>query len=131
MLGIHGLAVVGGDLDFFIGDTVAVFIAGKPQIGRRGDQDAAVHERKRARHHEAVKKHGALVHTTVAVGVFEHGNGTDGRVLAFAVDVGHVAAHLDDPETAVGGKRECDRIVHQGLSGDEFNAETWGNLERF
>jgi hypothetical protein len=31
-------------------------------VRRRGDQDAAIHERKRARHHEAVKKYGQIAY---------------------------------------------------------------------
>jgi hypothetical protein len=53
-----------------------------------------------------IEQHVAAVVFAVAVGVGEDDRATERGVFLAGVEVGHAAAHLDDPAAAVGRERE-------------------------
>ena len=109
---------------FFVTLQVAVRVATKPEVWRFGHERAAAHERQRARHHEAVEEHCPLVHSAIAVSVFENDHIAHLVGFADAINVWHVAAHLDHPDSAIGIERDLNRVMHQRLDSDQFEAET-------
>ena len=135
LLGIAlGGGKVGRDRGFLVGLAVAIRVAGEPKVGRVADEHAAAQHFYGAHEAEAIHVNGALVHPAVLVGVLEHHDAVDALVFALAVDVGHVAAHLGDPEPAVGVKVEGDGFVDERFGGDDLDAETRRqpeSLERF
>ncbi len=111
-----------GDELLAIGAKIAVRVLEQPEVRRLRDEHAAVEHLQPARQDEAVLKNGALVHAAVVVRVFEHDDLADRLVLAFRVDVGHVARHLDHPHAAFAVPVDHDRVLNQRLAGDELDA---------
>ena len=108
---------------------VAISVLAEPEHWRFGDERAAAGERQRARHHQTVEKHRPLVHPAVAVGVFEHGDASHFFKLAVAFEVGHVAAHFEHPQPALGIECDLNWIMNQRLGGDQFDAASRLNFE--
>ena len=131
MLGVAALdADVGAQHLAGVGLQVAVGVLGENQLRRRDHQHAAVEHFDGARHDEAVEEHGALVDLAVIVGVLEHRDVGDGRVLPLACEIRHEPAHLDHPQAAVGVHVEPDGIDHERLARDELEAVTRREAER-
>ena len=116
---------------FLVALEVAVCVAAKPEVGWLGHEHAAAHERKGAWHNEAVEKHSAFIHAAVAIGILEHDHVARFLQLAPAVDVRHVAAHFEHPEPAVGIEGDLDRILHERIGRDAFDAKTGLQPEGF
>ena len=108
---------------------VAVGVLAEPEHWRFGHERAAAGQRHRARHHQTVEKHRALVHPAVAVRVFEHDDASHFFELAGAFEVGHVAAHFEHPQPALRVKRDLNWIMNQRLGGNQFDAKSRLNFE--
>ena len=100
-------------------------------LRRLGDQDAVAGERDRARQDAACRGRRCACRTSPSPWVSSRTDDVahGGLSSPLAVDVGHVAAHLDDPEAAVGVELHRDGIVDERLAGDELEAEAGGDLE--
>ena len=116
------------DLDLL--HQLPVLLAAEPEVRRLGDEHAVASQRDRARQHEVIEEHGAPVHFSVAVRIFENDDVTRGPVVAAAVHVGHVTAHLANPEPPARVESHRDRRVDERLAGDQFDAEAMLDPER-
>ncbi len=105
-----------------IGTEIAVRILKQPQVRRLCDEHAAVEYLQPSRQNEPLLKHGALVHPSIGIGVFEHDNLPDRRVLAAGIDVGHVSGHLDRPQAPLAIPVDHDRVLNQRLARNELDA---------
>ena len=109
--------------------SVAVGVLAEPEHWRFGHESAAADQRQRAGHHQTVEEHRPLVHPAVTVGVFEHDDASHFFKLAVAFDVGHVAAHFEHPQPALGIERDLNWIMNQRLGGNQFDVESGLNFE--
>ena len=105
-------------------------IGHQPDVGRLGDQHAAVEDLDRSREHQPIGEDRALVHAAVGIGVFEHDDAADRLVLVRAGQIGHEAGHLDDPEPAARVPVHRHRFLDQWLAGDELDAVAGRHVER-
>ena len=71
-----------------------------------------------------------LDYVNVVVHVFEHDDAAGRPVFAFAVEVPHVAPHLDHPHTAVRVEVDGDGRLHERLGGDEMDVVAGRDEER-
>ncbi len=79
-------------------------------------------QHERAGQDDVVQEDSPLVHASVAVGVGKDDDGAFRLIFGGAVEVLHVAGHLDDPQAAVGTELQDGRMTHEGLGGDELDA---------
>ena len=130
-LGIGFHAVIGGDNRFLVGFAVAVGVAPKSEFGRRAHENPVADEREGAGQNEVIDEHFGFVVAAVAVAIGQDHDAADGGIFAVAVEIGHITAHLDDPHAAVGPEGHRDRILHERLSGGDFEFETGHEREGF
>jgi hypothetical protein len=109
---------------------VTVGVAEKPQPRRLRHEGSVLEEHDAAGHDQSVGKHGATIHPPVPVGVFEHGDRTDGAILPRAVPIAHVAGHLHHPEAAAMIELHRHRRSDQRLGCDQFHAGSPGPAQR-
>ena len=106
-----------------VGLVVAVGVLQEHQVGRLGDQDAAVGELEAGRAMQAVGEDDPLVGLAVAVGVFEDQELVVHFLLGLPVRVGRPAG---DPEAALGVERHLHRLGQLGkllLGGEQVDLE--------
>ena len=102
-----------------------------PEGGRCRDEHAVVDERYSAGHHQSVREFRALIHPAITIGIGQDRDRADGGIFADAIDIGHVAAHLDHPDPAVGPDLHGDGIEDERIGGDDFDLKAGGEVERF
>ena len=102
-----------------------------PKHGRGSDEQAIVDESKGAGHHKSVCIFDTFVHATVTIRIGEDRDRADRRIFADAIDIGHVAAHFHDPDTAVGSNLHRDRVKNEGVGSGDLDPESGGNLKGF
>ena len=95
-----GAAVVVADEILGVGLEIAVGVLHQPQVRRLADEHALIEHLERARQHQLVGEHRALVHHAVAVRVFEDGDVVDRLARIRAVRLRHEARHLEHPHAA-------------------------------
>ena len=117
-------AVVGVHEFGAVGLAVAIGVACEKELVVGNVEHAAGDRGDSARQDQLVHKHRGLVEAPVAIGVFEPRDARDRLAFAGAVDVDHVAAHLDDVGAAVLVEREGDRILDHRLARGQFEFET-------
>ena len=110
-----------GDELLAVGVKIAVGVAGEPQVGRFGDEHAAIEDLQRARQDQLVEEDGLLVHLAVAVAIFEHADAAERLVLGRCGDVLHIADHLDDPEPALRIPVDEDWLLDHRFAGHELD----------
>ena len=113
-----------------VGAQVSVRVAHQPDVGRLGNQDAVLEDFQRSHEHETVGEHRPLVHSPVAVRVFEHDDAADRIVLGRAGQIRHEARHFDSPETSVGVPVDRDRFLDQRLARHELDVIARRHVER-
>ena len=131
VLGILEGAEFDTEVDLGIGDAVAVLVGAEEERGRLDEKRPAVGRRDRPRHHEIVEEGRGVLEDAVAVAILEDLDPARRRLLAMPVGVGHVAPHLDDPESALLVEDDRDRIFDERLRGDEVDSEARQHVERF
>ena len=118
-----GRVEAGEDALADVGLVVAVGVLEEHQVGRLGDQDAAVGELEPGRAVQAVGEDGLLVGLAVAVGVFEDQELVVHLLLGLPVRVGRPAG---DPEPALGVERHLHRLGQLGellLGGEQVDLQ--------
>ena len=123
-------AKIRSDDRFPVGFAVVVGIFPECELRRFADENSAAKGKHRSGHDEPVEKHLRFVHPPVAVGIGEPLDSTDRLVLAVAVGILHVAAHLDDIHSPKLVKRNRDRIFDHRLTRDWLNDEPLGQRKR-
>ena len=107
-----------------VGPAVSIGVAAVNEI-RRLDHEKTVERRGDGPgQHEVLEEDLVLVHGAVAIGVAQPDDATDRYLLALAVGVRHVAAHLADPEITRGVEDRLDRIADQRFARDELDPES-------
>ena len=129
VLGVVDIAVILRDLDLLVRPTITVGVAAEPKMRRLGDEHAVSDQRHRAGQHQSIHEYAALVVATVTVGVLEHRDHADGFALVLAVGIGHEAAHLQHPESAIGTKLDGDRIANERICRHRLDAEAGRQFE--
>ena len=122
-------AVVGGHDRAVLGLAVAVEIAAEEEIRRFGDQRAAFDRHHPTRHDHIIGERRSAIHAPVAVDVGEQRYPSDRLFLRRALDVAHVAAHLDDEHPALVIEADRDGRLDHRFGGDEFDAEAGRQAE--
>ena len=124
------LAGVVADLGLLVALKVAVGVLAVPDDRWFSHQHATIHHGDGPRHNKLVQEIRLLVRLAIVVGVLEHDD------LAYfqlgfigALDVRHVAAHLDHPGPSVAVPCHGHGIHHHGLGGKELQLEAGGDLE--
>ena len=79
---------------------------------------------------EAIKKHVGFVKHAIAIGVGEHLDSPSRTKFVAALNIGHVARHLDDPQFSIAVEGECDWRFNEWLGGREFGVIPRGQCER-
>ena len=131
MLGIRRVGVILRDFRLRICHAVAVRVAHEPQVRWLPDQYAIANQRHRARHHEVLRKNGALVHPPVAIRILEHRDHSERLVFTLPINVVHVTAHFEHPELSVRRDLHRDRVAHERVCRDEFNVKPLRDRKRF
>ncbi|NBV47644.1 MAG: hypothetical protein EBR95_01000 [Verrucomicrobia bacterium] len=98
--------------------------------GRFGDQRAALDRHHAAGHHEIIGERRDAVHAPVAVDVGQQRHPSDRFFLRRAVDVAHVAAHLDHEHPPLVVEADRDGGLDHRFGGDQFDAEAGRKTER-
>ena len=129
MLGIAG-DTVGADPRLPVAPQVAIGVLAQPEVGRFGDEDAALDERERSRHDQAIEEYRRTVGAAVGIRIFEYDDAADRIALATTLQIAHVALVFDHPDAAVGVEVKEDRAVHQWLGGHELDAIAGSEAER-
>ena len=117
-------AVVGADQFLGVHLQVAVRVVHQPDVRRLEHQDAVVERLDSPRLDEAVSEDRSLVHLSVVVRVFEHGDPPDGVEVRFGrLEVRHELRILDHPHTAVRVPVDGNRILDEGLACHDLHVE--------
>ena len=127
---IDAHAEVRRDLGLLVGLAVAVRVAAEPEMRRRADEHAVAVQGDGARHHDLVEEDRGRLEDAVAVLVLQDHHAPVRLVFRRAIEVRHVALHLDDPETTVGTELGGHRIADLRVAGDERDLEALRDLER-
>ena len=117
-----GRVEAGEDALADVGLVVAVGVLQEHQVGRLGDQDAAVGELEAGRAVQLVGEDDHLVGLAVAVGVFEDQELVVHLLLGLPVRVGRPAG---DPEAPLGSNDICTGLASSGNSFSEANRLTF------
>ncbi len=128
-VGLQAAVLIGDEL-LAVGLEIAVGVAGEPQVGRFGDEHAAIEDLQRARQDQLVEEDGLLVHLPVAVAIFEHADAAQRFVLGRCGDVLHIADHLDDPEPALRIPIDEDWLLDHRFAGHELDVIPRRHRER-
>src|SRR5262245_304464 len=81
---------------------VVVSVTAIPEVGRLGDQHAALYNGQRARHDQTVEEDRGTVGAAITVSVLEHDNAAQRVSFAATFKVAHVTLILDYPDAPVG-----------------------------
>jgi hypothetical protein len=122
-------AEVGGDQDLLVGDASALRVATEEKVRRFGHEGAAFDRHHAARHHQVVEEGRGLVHAAVAVRIGEERDASERFFFRGAFHVAHVAAHLDDEESALVIEADGDRGFDHRFAGDQLDAEAGRKAE--
>ena len=96
---------------------------------RCADEHTITRQHQGAWHDEAILKNGALVHATITIRIFQHHDITHRFRFFDTVKIRHEAAHLHDPQPAVRTDLHGHRVLDQGITRDEFDAESGCDLK--
>ena len=134
--GVRFMLDVAGGGEFFVNDdgfggAFDSVTSAEVEVVLVADEDAVFDEGDGAREKDFVEEDSALVGLAIIVGVFEDGDASLGKVFVVAVEVGHVTAHLDDPDAAVAIELESDWFFDERLGGDGLDDEAVGDGEGF
>ena len=109
---------------------VAVGVLAVPEGGGFRYQYATIHHGDSPRHDQFIKEIRLLIRFAVIVGVLEHYDLACFQLgFVGALDIRHVAAHLDHPGPPVTVPCHGHGIDHHGFGGKELQLETRGDLE--
>lgn len=128
--GIDAHPEIRRDERLLIGFSIAVPVAAEPKVGRLAHEDPVAVQGDGPRQDEAVEEDGAAPKTPRGIRVREHDDPALRLILFRAIEIGHVALHLDDPQAPVWTEGRGDRMTDQRFSGDEFDPVAWRHLER-
>ena len=129
MFGAGDAAEVGVDHRAFVGAPVAVRVAAVEQVRGRDYQQAVAGDGQGPGQDQPFQELRALVHAPVPIRVYEHGHRTQWLLLAGAIHVGHVGTHFRHPQLPVTVEGDGHRIVNQGLSCHQLDAQARGYLK--
>ena len=110
-----------------LGAAVAIEILRPHQVRRLDDERAFTMEGDRARQHERVQHDLPFVHAAIAISIDQTHDAADRLALTRAVEVAHVARHLDDPQRPIGMERHGHGRHDHRLAGDELDPEALGH----
>ena len=127
-LAAEGAVVVGHDRTG-LGLAVAIEVAAEEEIRRFGDQRAAFDRHHATRHDQVIGESGGAIHAPVAIDVGQQRHPPDRFFLRRAVDVAHVAAHLDDEHPALVVEADRHGRLDHRFGGDELDAEAGRQAE--
>ena len=108
----------------FIALAITIGISGKEDVRRASDDHSIAPSVDACGVVQAIEKHGALIHHTIAVGVDQGLDTTSFRPAQWVV------SHLDHPNLTVIPPSDPDRIGDKRLACNEFEGVTLGNFHR-
>ena len=121
------------DFDFFVRDAVPVRIAVVPEVKCVGDSDhdPVVQRQNHAGKEQIVDKHGALVISSVTIGVLMARDPAFRFLFTGGIRGLHISPHFHDVQYAVSIPGHGDRFLDMRFAQDELKGIAFGQFNRF
>src|SRR3954470_5593123 len=96
---------------------------------RLGHKQSAPDHSDGARHEQPFDEHGAFIHPSITILIFEQTHPADWLVFAFAIDIRHESAHLQDVHPPVSIELDLDWRFDHRVAGHRLDAKAWLKAE--